>query len=168
MSVVYSTILDELVAFSVWFLYCHLWHFYLEWLTDCGAGRILSVLLCSRVINSLSCGVGFTHCWRFYGNLFLFLIAILIRMVNGLLSHRHLPHISFYFYQRGTGPKYGSGVPSLPLKKSLGVGQTHFIGQWVMHHSKKMTDLWQYLVTFFYCKIYLFLTFSFFISYCNH
>jgi hypothetical protein len=119
MSVVYSTILDELVAFSVWFLYCHLWHFYSEWLTDCGAGRILSVLLCSRVINSLSCGVGFTHCWRFYGNLFLFLIAILIRMVNGLLSHRHLPHISFYFYQRGTGPKYGSGVPCLPLKKRL-------------------------------------------------
>jgi hypothetical protein len=34
----------------------------------------------------------------------------------------HLHHISFYFYQRGTGPKYGSGVPCLPLKKSLGVG----------------------------------------------
>ena len=60
----------------------------------------------------------------------------------GSFSHRHLPHISFYFYQRGTGPKYGSGVPCLPLKKSLGVGQTHCIGQWVMHHSKKMTDLW--------------------------
>ena len=60
----------------------------------------------------------------------------------GSFSHRHLPHISFYFYQRGTGPKYGSGVPCLSLKKSLGVGQTHFIGQWVMHHSKKMTDLW--------------------------
>jgi hypothetical protein len=29
----------------------------------------------------------------------------------GSFSHRHLPHISFYFYQRGTGPKYGSGVP---------------------------------------------------------
>jgi hypothetical protein len=28
------------------------------------------------------------------------------------------------------------------FKKSLGVGQTHCIGQWVMHHSKKMTDLW--------------------------
>ena len=37
----------------------------------------------------------------------------------GSFSHRHLPHISFYFYQRGTGPKYGSGVPCLPLKKRL-------------------------------------------------
>jgi hypothetical protein len=43
----------------------------------------------------------------------------------GSFSHRHLPHISFYFYQRATGPKYGSGVPCLSLKKSLGVGQTH-------------------------------------------
>ena len=34
-------------------------------------------------------------------------------------GYRHLPHISFYFYQRGTGPKYGSGVPRLPLKKRL-------------------------------------------------
>ena len=86
----------------------------------------------------------------------------------GSFSHRHLPHISFYFYQRGTGPKYGSGVPCLSLKKSLGVGQTHFIGQWVMHHSKKMTDLWHLVpLTFFYCRRYLFLTFSFFISYCN-
>ena len=42
---------------------------------------------------------------------------------------------------RGTGPKYGSGVSCLSLKKSLGVGQPHFIGQRVMHHSKKMTDL---------------------------
>jgi hypothetical protein len=28
----------------------------------------------------------------------------------GLFSHRHLPHISLNFHQRGTGPNYGSGV----------------------------------------------------------
>jgi hypothetical protein len=30
-------------------------------------------------------------------------------------------------------------------QEKIGVGQTHFIGQRVMHHSKKMTDLWHLL-----------------------
>jgi hypothetical protein len=35
------------------------------------------------------------------------------------LHYEDISNISFYFYQRGTGPKYGSGVPCLSLKKSL-------------------------------------------------
>jgi hypothetical protein len=29
-----------------------------------------------RAINSLPCGVGFTHCWRLYGNMFLCLYSV--------------------------------------------------------------------------------------------
>jgi hypothetical protein len=45
------------------------------------------------------------------------MVLLSIKVIS--FSHRHLPHISFYFYQRGTGPKYGSGVPCLPLKKRV-------------------------------------------------
>jgi hypothetical protein len=39
-----------------------------------------------KAINSLPCGVGFTHCWRLYGNMFLCLIAVFIRWIWVVVS----------------------------------------------------------------------------------
>ena len=62
MSVVYSTIFDEVVAFSVWFLHRVTCDIFIQNDRQIVVLDELSVLLCLRVINNLSCGVGFTHC----------------------------------------------------------------------------------------------------------